>query len=373
MFIEDLVILGKRVWKDNIMKSNKITLTQRFKSLSQASTESTYFFPIACSEQANEDEVSMMMKLYERNYAVFTRTAFTLIPFVQMDTSEYGIKEHLSKVHQNLGMGPNLGGVQFPLKESSKENINYGILNENNAAKNFVDQVKSNLEYNNLQHQGTPRGRGGSPAPANVDHDWKKANEVLPTTINVPLKMNNQTIDLPVHIKANMHKVPTTVLVQDIVGSMSQSKGFLNFVKYVSGEKKSLIDFLFGIDSMKEDLLNKTTNPWLEAFKRRKRLATLAWGVVAENYKPIGTIVLTMNEVNILKNQYDIDVFKEAKKIMNQYYLLGFSILDQTNQIAYILFDSYPSFQEYPYKTLEREASNQDKTLRDMIRAMGRI
>jgi hypothetical protein len=370
MFIEDMLMLGKKIWKDNILKSKKITLTQRFKSLSQASTESTYFFPIACSEQTTTDEVSMLMKMFERNYAVFTRTAFSLIPFVEMSSSQYGIKGHLSKVHQNIGIAPNPGS--YSLTEST-DNINYGILNENNATKNFINYVKANVTNDNTELQAAARGGHGNPLPVAVDYEWRKANEVLPTTVNISLRIDGNTMDLPVHIKANMHKVPTSVLVQDIVGSMSQSKGFLNFVKYISGEQKSLTDFLFGISNMKEDLLNKDANPWLEAFKRRKRLAKLAWGTVSDNYKPIGTIVLTMNEVNILKNQYEIDVFKEAKKIMNQYFLLGFTILDQTNEIAYILFDSYPDFQEYPYKTLEREASNQDKTLRDMIRAMGRI
>jgi hypothetical protein len=372
MIIEDLIMLGKKVIKDNILKSKKVTLSQRFKSLSQASTESTYFFPIACSEQATPDEIAMSMKLFERNYAIFTRTAFSLIPYVEMSSSEYGIKEHLSKVHQNIGVMPNMGSYKYSL-EASTENINYGVLNENNASNAFVNHVKAKVSNDNTSIVGNSRGQNGQAAPITVDYEWKKANEVLPTTVNIPLRVNGDNMDLPVHIKANVHKVPTSVLVQDIVKSMNQSKGFLNFVQYVSGEQKSLVDFLFGVSNMKEDILKTNSSPWLDAFKRRKRLANLAWGTVADNYKPIGTIVLTMNEVNILKNQYEIDVFVEAKKIMTQYFLLGFMILDQTNETAHILFDSFPGFQEYPYKTLEREASNQDKTLRDMIRAMGRI
>lgn len=372
MFIEDIIMLGRKIIKDNILKTKKITLTQRFKSLSQASTESTYFFPIACSEQLTSDELMMLMKMFERNYAVFTRTAFSLIPFVDMSNSEYGIKEHLSKVHQNIGVPANIGSVSIKL-EAASEGINYGILNENNAAKEFVENLKSKVSVEKADIHSQKKKAASQSATATVDHEWKKANEVLPTTVIIPLNVKDTTVEIPVHIKAVMHKVPTQVLIKDIVGSIHQSKGFLNFVKYISGEQKSLIDFLFGISNIKEDLLNRTKSPWLDAFKRRRRLAKLAWGTVADNYKPIGTIVLTMNEVNILKNQYDVDVFKEARKIMNQYYLLGFTILDQTNEIAYVMFDAYPDFQEYPYRTLEREANNQDKTLREMIRAMGRV
>ena len=368
MYIEDIITLGRKLLKDNMFKSKKITLSQRFKSLSQAASETTYFFPIACSEQVTSDEVMMLMRMFERNYAIFTRTAFSLIPFVDTSNPEYGIKEHLAKVHQNMGVPNHPGSVTINL-EASSERINYGILNEQNASREFVQRMRNNVNVDDKIPANTL-------PPSQVvaeNYDWKKANDAMPTSIHIPLRFNNDTLDLLVHIKAVMHKVPTQVLVKDIVGSMSQSRGFLNFVKYVSGEQKSLVDFLFGISNIKENLVNKSKSPWLEAFKRRRRLAKLAWGTVANNYKPIGTVVLTMNEVNILKNQYDIDVFKEAKKIMDQYYLLGFAILDQTNEIAYVMFDSYPDFQEYPYRTLEREASNQDKTLREMIRAMGRI
>jgi len=379
MLIEELLTLGRKIVKENIIKSKKIVLSQRFKSLSQASTETTYFFPVICSEQLTSDEVMMLMKMFERNYAIFTMTAFSLIPIVDANSAEYGIKDHLSKVHQNIGVPQHPGTIQLQLN-SSADNVNYGILNEQNSSLNYKLGNKATISIQNndipvveVKDKGKKQSSATSMVRSTVDYEWKKANEALPTTIIIPLKFKDTVIQIPIHIKAVMHKAPTQVLIKDIVGSISQSRGFLNFVKYVSGEKDSLVDFLFGISNIKENLLNRSKSPWLDAFKRRRLLAKLAWGTVANNYKPIGTLVITMNEVNILKNEYDIDVFQEAKRIMKEYYLLGFTILDQTNEIAYVLFDSYPDFQELPYRTLEREASNQDKTLREMIRAMGRM
>jgi hypothetical protein len=95
--------------------------------------------------------------------------------------------------------------------------------------------------------------------------------------------------------------------------------------------------------------------------------------MLMNNLKPIATLCVTMNEVNALKTQYDIDVFKDVKKIMDAYYLLGFCIVDQVNEVVYVRYDSQVDFQEFPYKTLEREAASQDRTLKDMVKAMGAL
>lgn len=370
LMLEELLTLGRMVLKNSSLFSGnrKLHLQLSGSSIARQANDATYYFPVIASDNLSTDEVTMMMKTIERSYALFARTAFSLIPAIEVpNLNQATVKEYLGRFHTNIGAQGNpqsytLSINNLKFEAAGGENLNNGVLNDFNAV---------------LKEAGEdfPKTR-----PAKfLDTDWKKANELMPTTISVPVTFistdsNAQvTNEIQVNVKATMHKASSKLLTADISKSLHQGRGFLNFVKYISGEQKSLIDFLFGISSMKEDMLNKKHIPWLEAFKRRKRLANLAWGTLAEQFKPTGTIVITMNEVNTLRNEYDIDIRKEAGKIMKEYFLLGFIILDQVNQMASIMYDGQPDFQEYPYKTLEREGMNQDKTVSDMIKAMGQF
>jgi hypothetical protein len=413
--IEELITLGKMYLKNKSIfpgKGDNIQIGGKIKSLAQASNEATYYFPVVASESLTPDENVMIMRALERVYALFTRTAFSLVPAIKVSNINIAnVQDYLHQFHTNIGAKTPFG-VNIRL-EATTDQINYGILNEANAAgnfkkkmDNFADNVTSSTDTGNIgaykiKHDYTydDEGKGTVDKTEKAqkyvssfqsinkgavlgDVDWKKANDLIPTIVNVPVRFieeqNNvikteYTVEISVNVKATMHRAPAETLIQDIMKSIHQGRGFLNFVKYFSGEEKSTADFMFGISNMKEDLMNRKSNPWLEAFKRRKRLSDLAWGTLIDNFKPIGTICLTMNEVNVLKNKYDIDIFKEAEKIIKQYFLLGFMIVDQVNELIYVQYDSQPGFQEYPYRTLEREGSNQDRTLRDMIKAMGNV
>jgi hypothetical protein len=395
MLIEELITLGKMLHKEGRFLGKRVMLGGgRAKSLSALANDSTYFFPVVASEYMSSDELVMVVRALERAYAMFARTAFALIPAVEVDSfDEATVRDYLSQFHTNIGMKPNFA-LSFEIssmKESTESSeFRMSVLNEANddIGKPKVTQMDSfnqtkpfNTRLKPDQDDSTYRSTSAGKQMFS-DLDWKKANELLPTSMQVPVKfvtksdtgdVTTNIVEIIVNVKATMHKTPSGEMVRDVASSLLEKKGFLKFVKYISGEDDSTSDFLFGVSQMKFDLLNQKASPWIEAFKRRKRLADLAWGTLVNNFKPIATICLTMNEVNMLSTKYNIDVFKEAEKIMKTYYLLGFVIVDQVNEIVYTQFDSQPGFQEYPYKTLEREAANQDRVLKDMLKAMNAI
>jgi len=386
MIIEEIVTLGKMIKKERKFLGKRLTVGGgRAKSLSSIANDSTYFFPVVASEYMASEELVMVIRALERAYAVFARTAFALIPAVEVDSfSSSTVRDYLSQFHTNIGIRPN-AGVTLTF-ESAGSDKDFNMLPLNEADKPYMPKTepldslnKTGAEFSTVSND-VSQFKSTSKSLFS-DLDWKKANELLPTTLQIPVRfvtrnaqdaiVATNTVEIMVNIKATMHKTSSNELVRDIANTVNAKKGFLGFVKFISREEKSAADFLFGISQMKFDLLNQKANPWIEAFKRRQRLADLAKGTLVNSFKPIATICLTVNEVNLLKTKYGIDVFKQAEKIMKAYYLLGLVIVDQVNEIVYTQFDSQPGFQEYPYKTLEREAANQDRVLKDMIKAMG--
>jgi len=396
MIIEELITLAKMMYKekaiDKMKKGQVLFGGQRIKSIAQLANETTYFFQVVSSDNLASDELIMIVRAVERSYAIFARTAFSLIPAVEVDSFNAStVKDYLSMFHTNIGLNSNISIKTSLFETSNVDNFNTAILNEatlNTKSPSinispldaFGDKGRMTFASDASSVKGYMSTLGKmNPAKIMSDVDWKKANDLLPTVINVPIKFVSvskekhfeHVVEVQVNIKATMHKASTDVLVQDLANTVANKKGFLNFVKYISGEQKSTADFMFGISQIKREILDKKGNPWLNAFRRRKRLADLAWNTLSNNFKPTGTICITMNEVELLKLKYNIDIFKEAEKIMREYYLLGFLIADQTNEVLHVMYDSQPGFQEYPYRTLEREAASQDRTIKDMVKAMG--
>ena len=59
--------------------------------------------------------------------------------------------------------------------------------------------------------------------------------------------------------------------------------------------------------------------------------------------------------------------------LMDAGFLLGFVVLDQANEMAYITYDGHGGeFQQYTYAMLEREQQTTDRMMRELYRSMAR-
>ena len=111
---------------------------------------------------------------------------------------------------------------------------------------------------------------------------------------------------------------------------------------------------------------------WRSAFRSRRRWAKISVPKLMKEYTPNGTLVITMNEVNYLKDQYGIDIMRpdHVKMLMDADFLLGFVIVDQSNERVYVTYDGHGyGFQQYTYAMLEREAQTSDRLMRELYRS----
>lgn len=213
--------------------------------------------------------------------------------------------------------------------------------------------------------------------------EMKKVNEAVPTfakaSIGFVVDETDEVIsrDVLVGIKCYIHKAPAMELISDVYNCIINKRKFLKFVKFISGEERSLSDLVFGIKELKRDAIdsNKSAGQWRSAFKRRQRWSKISIPYLMKEYTPNGTVVLTMNEVDFIKNEYGIDVMDpdHVKMIMDSDFLLGLVIIDQANEIVNVTYDGHGyGFQQYTYAMLEREQQNSDRMMRELYRSFSR-
>lgn len=216
-----------------------------------------------------------------------------------------------------------------------------------------------------------------------TDMDMKKANDALPTmakaTIGFVIDETEEVVsrDVLIGVKSYIHKAPSMELISDIYNCVINKRKFLKFVKFITGEERSLADLVFGIKELRADALDARggAGEWRSAFKRRRRWAKISVPYLMKEYTPNGTIVLTMNEVDFIKSEYGVDIMtpEHVRIIMDSDFLLSFVILDQANELIYVVYDGHGyGFQTYSYASMEREANQSDRAIRELYRAMAR-
>lgn len=213
-----------------------------------------------------------------------------------------------------------------------------------------------------------------------TDMDVKKANDAMPmfakASINFVIDDTGETMqrDLLVGIKAYIHLAPAADLINDIYNCIINKRKFLRFVKFVTGEERSLTDLLFGIRELKTDALSNRSESgkWRSAFRSRRRWAKISVPNLMKEYTPNGTLVITMNEVNYLKDHYGIDIMRpdHVRMLMDADFLLGFVVIDQANEMVHVTYDGHGyGFQQYTYAMLERDQASTDRQIRELYRS----
>lgn len=213
-----------------------------------------------------------------------------------------------------------------------------------------------------------------------TDMDMKKANDAIPmfakATISFVIDDTGEVMnrDILIGIKAYLHIAPAAELVTDIYNCIINKRKFLRFVKFITGEERSLSDLLFGINELKSDALSNKSESgrWRSAFRSRRRWSKISIPKLMKEYTPNGTLVITMNEVNYLKDQYGIDIMRpdHVKMLMDADFLLGFVVIDQANEMVYVTYDGHGyGFQQYTYNMLEREAQVSQREMMQLYRA----
>ena len=216
------------------------------------------------------------------------------------------------------------------------------------------------------------------------DNDVKKANELVPTTLSVTMQElskdtfgGNRTYVLG--IKGLMHPVNSNDIVSNLIDGHKAGNKFFNFIRATSGEISFIKDFVLSIGEIKEDTIKKHSKDgshWWSTLKRRRTMAKMKNRFGGSQLLPNASIVCSMEEIVEMKDVYGIDLMNpvHVKKIMDRYFLLGFAIVDEAQELCYFIFDGENEYQALSFKGLEKEnnSRNDFKDIYKMINS-GRL
>ena len=204
------------------------------------------------------------------------------------------------------------------------------------------------------------------------DNDVKKSNELVPTTLSVTMHVKDgQSFggvqNFVIGIKGLIHPVNSNEVINNLLDGYKSGNKFFNFIRFTTGEISFIKDFLFNINELKEDAINahsKSNSHWWTTLKRRKTLAKAKNAFSRGNNKllPNASIVCSMEEIVEINEVYGLDLMVPAnvKKIMDRYFLLGFVIVDESQELCHFIFDGESNYQVVTFKGLERENNNKN-------------
>lgn len=393
----------------------------RQKSLSRSSLDGTLNFPILASSLLSVEDASLIAKSLERNFSSFVLTTITMNPCFDVNRSPSGI-DYIKQIHQNIdaptdvdigrdvvspivtlaGMSEYVNYLEDNCIDYSMcvesyngnvliavEHLNatYSPVNQHNKKYNYtIDEVTNPAIINHRTKYVTEakgdKSRGGV-TNKYVDNEYKKVNELVPTLIQVrvyPTAKNSDKkyapIDMVIGIKGTLHPIPSNEMLLNLSRGLVNDDTFFNFLRWTTGEISFFKDFLLAMDTLKMDASNDSNkvSPWWSMLKRRKALARIKGNILPNKILPNATIVITEEEVTLLKEKYGYDLNNRDYifKLMKAYFLIAFVIVDPSLQRARFLFDGRYEFETYTYATLKKEQSGDDQKFKEMINLLGR-
>ena len=255
----------------------------------------------------------------------------------------------------------------------NKNNDNYGgrIAYKSGFAndKDFADYLKNMTDYH---------------GKVILDNEYKKANELQPTMMVVNFmrhsEENGDHINTAViGIKAKIYPVSSIDICNRISSKLDDKNILTNFVRATTNEIAFFRDFLFAIDKAKIDAVsysNKaTSNKLWKVLERRSQKSKFRRSLKMYNdATAISTLVLSENDVEYLKKVNNVDILNvgKARKILDAYNFMCICILNQSTEVAYILYDTGDdTYEMIPFSGLEREAS--DNSYKKMVNLLSKV
>lgn len=419
--------------KKDAKKDNKKQGIPSFSSIAKASSNLTMVFPVLASRGVSIEAASMVSKALEKRYVSMLQMLFA--SYQLTNSNVQNAQEYINQFHTNLSTKvadlddlfnfvttdfPRLKGkytdkgltegctdwtdyaINEALRKDMIENMNHYL--PENISENSLDkfEVKHGVvtEADATANGGTESDFSGKTAPKDaktakesaeffnkqvLDSDYKKANELLPTSLVVNFttnddKGNSTTIkNALVGVKAKLYPIASDDVVQHLVDKNQRSNWIINFIRATTREISFLKDFVFAVDKAKVDALSMsdrrgTTSKMWKVLERRATSSKFKRAAGSNNMSAITTLVISQDEVEYMRKHYNIDMERlgNVVKLFESLNLIGFVIVDETLEVAKFVFDEAdPDWETISFTHLEREAS--DNTYKKVVNLMTKM
>lgn len=200
-----------------------------------------------------------------------------------------------------------------------------------------------------------------------TNSDIKKSNELQPSLLKIHyitrVKDDHIRNEALIGIKAKMYLVDSRDIMDRIIAKKTYNMSLYNLIKATTGEINFWRDFVFAIKKAKIDALSNSnrgsSNKLWKVLERRAVASKLNRFVSMRNdATAITTLVMSKYDVEMLKKEEDINILdaRVARKIMDDYNLIGIVVDDASTESARFIFDTGDDeYEVYTYKTLKKE------------------
>ena len=414
-----------------LVRTNSSAMKKNNDSLAKKAKEGTLQFPAICSNSVDADTLSMASKALERNYATFAQIVYTMNCVAQVDEIK-GVGDFINKFHTNIGNTGTIDVLNLALKEALEDysqteldgmvletilckgstntiihensinlkeymsGFNLDVLNDLFIPADIRKEIiEENIAYNKnhrkygdilleAEDEKNPNlNRIVIPSKVLDNNELKKANELVPTTLTLRINFMDKNGNLAgertfnIGVKVTLHPASSEEIINNLCSA--RDTGFFKFIRWTTGELSLVKDVLLNLNEIKLDVVNKTAGKsgWFSTFKRLKAKSTILskFSKGAQGFHPLGTIIISMDEAEIIKNKSGLDLTRvsDVKKVMDKFMLLGFVILDPATQTAMFIFDDSPDFEMQPFSGLKREGNGSNTDLKELLKVMNRF
>ena len=253
-------------------------------------------------------------------------------------------------------------------------------LNEDVSIDNFKKEKGNPLKSEKPEPKVDP-----AKAPEVMSKDIAKANSLQPTLVKIQIQFTDdngktqRTETAVVGVKAILHPIPSYSLIENLPSAIKNGSFIFNLLRYTTGEISFFKDFVFAVNDIKKSVKSQYNDSiWWGILEDNRRFAKFTQqlsklGVKSDAVLPTATIVVTQDEVEIMKRATGIDFndAKTARALLDKYFILGFVILDPAYQKAKFIFDGDKTFEVKRYQELKKESKDAG-TIKTILSAINR-
>ena len=273
--------------------------------------------------------------------------------------------ENTHELKYNLDLQKSFDEKDNNDKEYQLNKDKFDETKDQNAKKNEMERNKFEFEIQKAEAENRARA-----IVRLADNDVKKCNELVPTTLSVSLQQKSKdnfggVVNFILGVKGIMHPVNSDDMVSNLLDGHKAGNKFFNFLRWTSGEISFIKDLLFNVNGIKEDVIkkhSKSGSHWWTTLKRNRTIARVKNGHSKQKILPNATIVCSMEEVLEMQDAYKVNLLevRNVLKLMDRYFLLGFAIVDESQELVHFIFDGERDFQVLSFNGLERENNNKN-------------
>lgn len=372
MILKDLYDVFNAIEKDRFMdrfgKNGMYFSTER-KSMAKMADDAIFQFPVLASDSISQEELDMVNSSLEYSYANFVLTALSLDASIDTTRQDTNVRERLRRYHQNnttdykkLGITDTNRDVYFESAGLNCEDFNDTPINLNEAPPTVAGARNS-----------TTRNSLHSPiVSANKPYKFEKTRNIEPLKFTTTFVVDGVENPVAMGIQCVPHRIPSEEVIYFAGTSTTDSRNLFRFIQWTSGEISFAKDFVMNFDGIMKRLeLTKKKSDWWDCLRYRSILSDWKRFTFAKDQVlPNATLVLSMEEVEFINNEYHVNIFKDisaARNLMKKFFFLSIVILDSANETAFILYDSQNDYRYYSYNSLKKEPEAQDKALKAML------